>query len=172
MMGAMSKLIALIYADTNIPAEIYEEVRHLQSEGRLDLLDITEVEIKDNGKLKFERSMSLPIAGHTQGTFLPALIGLLFFNPQTSINDTVKKTLAEISLDPNFVHSIATEVSPRNSIMFLYLQDDVSPGTLSLIAQHGGRVLQMSLSGFQVERLESLFRGHHFDHQETILHSP
>lgn len=172
MICTMSKIIALVYADKSIPAEIYEEVRHLQSEGRLDLIDVTEVEIKDNGKLKFERSMSLPLVGHSEGTFLPSLIGLLFFNPQTSVNDTVKKTLAEIALDPGFVRSIATEVSPRNSIMFLYLQDDVSLGTLNLISQHGGRILQMSLSGFQEERLERLFRGHHFDHQETILHSP
>ncbi|WP_413290521.1 DUF1269 domain-containing protein [Bdellovibrio sp. HCB337] len=168
----MSKIIALVYADKSIPAEIYEEVRHLQSEGRLELIDVTEVEIKDNGKLKFERSMSSPIVGHTEGTFLPSLVGLLFFNPQHSVNDAVKKTLAEIAFDPNFVNSIATEVSPRNSVMFLYTQDDVSQGTLGLISQHGGRILQMSLSGFQEERLERLFRGHHFEHQETTMHSP
>lgn len=172
MMGGMSKLIALAYADKKIPAEIYEEVRRLQDEGRLDLIDVTEVEIKDNGKLKFERAMSLPLVGHSEGTFLPSLVGLLFFNPQNPVNDVVRRTLAEISMDPNFVRSISTEIAPRNSVLFLYLHGDVRPGTMNLISQHGGRILQMSLSGFQEERLEKLFRGHYFEPQETILHSP
>jgi len=169
----MSKLIALIYADASIPAEIYEQVHELQSDGHLDLIDITEVEIKDNGKLKFERAMSLPLVGHSEGTFLPSLVGILFFNPQQPVNDNVHRTLAEISLNPQFVKDILEKSSPRNSILFLYVQNDVSPHTLARITQHGGTLLQLPLSGAQVERLQNLFRGHHWtDSQETILHSP
>ena len=129
-----------------VSSKIYEEVRHLKDEGRIDLIDVTEVQIKDNGKLKFERAMSLPLVGHSEGVFLQALVGLLFFNPQQSVNDNVNKTMAEISLDPHFIKSISSEVSPRNSILFLYLRDNVSENILSLIARHGGRILQMTLA--------------------------
>lgn len=167
----MAKVIALIYADVNIPPEIYQEVRHLQGEGRLDLEDIAEVEIKDNGKLKFERSMSQPLVGHSEGLFLPALIGLLFFNPQHAVNDNVRKTLAEIALDPHFTESLSAESSPRNSILFLYLQGDVSDLALNQIAQHGGRILELSLSGFQEDKLQNLFHGHGLGgNPVTIIH--
>lgn len=169
----MSKLVALIYADVSIPAEIYAVVRHLKEEGRIDLIDVTEVQIKDNGKLKFERAMCRPLVGHSEGIFLPALVGLLFFNPQQSVNDNVHKTMAEISLDPHFIKSISSEVSPGNSILFLYLRDNVSENILSLIARHGGRILQMTLAGFQEEKLEKLFHGHGLgDTQNTVIHAP
>jgi len=169
----MSKLIALIYADAHIPAEIYEEVRRLQNEGRLDVLDVLEVEIKDNGKLKYEQAMSRPLVGHAEGLFLPALVGLLFFNPQQAVNDNVQKTMADISLDKNFIQALTAGALPRNSVLFLYLQNDTNEQTLNRISQHGGQLLQMSLSGSQEEKLEKLFHGHHLgDSQVTLIHSP
>lgn len=167
----MSKVVALIYADINIPPEIYHEVRRLKDEGRFDLVDVVEVEIKDNGKLKFERSMSQPLVGHSEGLFLPALVGLLFFNPQQATNDNVQKTLAEIALDPHFIENLSSEALPRNSILFLYFQGDVSPQSLDQIAQHGGQILELSLTGFQEEKLQRLFHGHGLgESQATLIH--
>ena len=169
----MSRLVALIYPDVSIPAETYGEINRLQVEGRLDVMDLTEVEIKQNGKLRFERAMTLPMVGHSEGLFLPALVGILFFNPQHTGNDNVQRTLADISLDQTFMKNLEANISPRYSILFLYLRDDVSPHALKLISQHGVKMLQLSLSSYQESKLEQLFRGHSLgDRESTVVHAP
>lgn len=171
----MSQVVALIYADINIPAEIYSEVRQLRSEGRIDLVDVTEVEIKDNGKLKFERAMSVPLVGKSDGLFLPAFVGLLFFGPKHTTRERVQRILNELSLSRSFAQRIVEESQPRNSVLFLYLKSNASPQTLARISQHGGALLQMPLSTLQEENLIQLFHGggaNFGDADQTILNSP
>jgi uncharacterized membrane protein len=155
----MSKIVALIYPDTSIPAETYAEVRRLQHAGGVDLIDVTEVEVKANGKLKFENAMTIPLVGSASGLFLPAFVGLIFFHPQPQANDKVQKTLQEISLNQNFIRVLSTEVFPRNSVLFLYLRNENTSLVTAAMLQYGGRTVDVSLSSGQEEKLNRLFRG-------------
>jgi uncharacterized membrane protein len=165
----MSKVIALIYADTKIPAEIYAEVHRLQSQGGIDLMDVTEVEVKDNGKLKFENAMTLPLTGSSSGLFLSAFVGLIFFHPHHMVNERVQKTLQEVSLDQNFIRVLTTEVPSRNSVLFLYVRNQNTSQVIAAMTQHGGRTVEISLSGGQEEKLRRLFHGQALpDSQHTM----
>ncbi|HEY8270915.1 MAG TPA: DUF1269 domain-containing protein [Pseudobdellovibrionaceae bacterium] len=155
----MSKVIALIYADKKIPAEIYAEAQRLQSQGRIDLIDVTEITVKDNGKIKFEQGMTLPLIGCSSGLFLPAFVGLIFFHPHYMANDNVQKMLQDISLDQNFIRVLSREVLPRNSVLFLYLRNQNTSQIAAAMTRHGGRVAEISLMAGQEEKLHRLFRG-------------
>jgi len=166
----MSKIVALIYTDTSIPAEIYAEVHRLQKTGSLDLIDVTEVEVKDNGKLKFEQAMTIPLVGSSNGLFLPAFIGLIFFHPHHIVNDKVQKTLQEISLDQNFISVMATEVAPKNSVLFLYVRNSRTDTVIKAMTEHGGRAVEMTLSGEQEDKLRHLFRGQTLPDPQYTMH--
>ncbi|MBS1972367.1 MAG: DUF1269 domain-containing protein [Bdellovibrionales bacterium] len=166
----MSKVIALIYADTQIPAEIYAEVRRMKNAGLVDLIDLTEVEVKDNGKIKFEQAMTVPLVGSTSGLFLPALIGIIFFHPQHPVNDTVQRTLQEISLDQNFISTMTTEVSPRNSVLFLHVRNNNTAPLIKAMTEHGGRAVEMSITGGQEDKLRHLFKGQALPDPQYTMH--
>ena len=155
----MSKVIALIYAEKDIPVQTYSEIHDLQKEGLLNLVDACEVEIKDNGKLKFERGSTSIVSGWSDGFFLPAFVGLLFFHPQHQVNDHVQKTLEEIALDKNFLRALHEVVSPRNSVLFLLVDGEPEKKAMSRISEHGGTLLEMTLSPGQLEKLQNIFRG-------------
>ncbi|MGZ3745600.1 MAG: DUF1269 domain-containing protein [Pseudobdellovibrionaceae bacterium] len=166
----MSKIIALIYANPRISPEIYTEVQHLQTQGRIDLIDVTEVVVKDNGKIKLEQAMTFPLIGSSPGIFLPAFVGLIFFHPHFVTNENVQKILQEISLDQNFISVLRTEVSPRNSVLFLYLRSQNTRQLTAAMTQHGGKPIEISLLREQEEKLHSLFRGRSLpDPQYTLL---
>ncbi len=166
----MSKVIALIYADTQIPAEIYTEVHRLKNAGFVDLIDITEVEVKDNGKIKFEQAMTVPLVGSTGGLFLPALIGIIFFHPRHLVNDTVQRTLQEISLDQNFIGTMTTDISPRNSVLFLYVRNSNTAPLIRAMTEHGGRAVEMSISAGQEDKLRHLFKGQALPDSQYTMH--
>lgn len=166
----MSKIIALIYADTKIPAEIYTEVRRQQNAGALDLIDVTEVEVKDNGKLKFEQAMTVPLVGSSNGLFLPAFIGLIFFHPHHMVNDKVQRVLQDISLDQNFISVMTTEVAPRNSVLFLHVRNQRTDSVIKAMTEHGGRAVEMNLSAAQEDKLRYLFRGQVLPDPQYTMH--
>lgn len=166
----MSKVVALIYADTKIPAEIYSEVHRLKNTGGLDLIDITEVEVKDNGKIKFEQAMTVPLVGSANGLFLPAFIGIIFFHPHHMVNDKVQRTLQEISLDQNFLSVMANEVAPRNSVLFLHVRNSRTEPLIRAMTEHGGRAIEMSLSSEQEDKLRHLFKGQQLPDPQYTMH--
>jgi len=166
----MSKIIALIYADTRIPAEIYAEVHRLKASGALDLIDVTEIEVKDNGKIKFEQAMTVPLIGGSSGLFLPAFIGIIFFHPQRLVNDKVQKILQEISLDQNFLNVMEREVAPRNSILFLHIRNSRTEPLIKAMTEHGGRAVEMNLSNEQEDKLYHLFKGQPLPDPQYTMH--
>lgn len=166
----MSKIIAYIYAEPSVPAEVYSEVHRLQNKGWLDLLDVTEVEVRDNGKLKFEQAMTIPLLGSSSGLFLPALIGLIFFQNHRVANEQVQKALNEINLDQNFMTVLETEVAPRNSILFLHVGNERTDVLLRAMTEHGGRAVAMSLSARQEEMLQRLFKGQSLRDPQFSMH--
>lgn len=155
----MSKIVAAIQGRAQIPAEMYAEIQRLQSRGKIDLIDVTEIAIKDNGKIKFENAMTFPLLGSAPGHFLSAFVGLIFFHPHYMVNDRVQKVLQEISLDQNFISTLTSEALSRNSVLFLYLRNQNTSPLVSAMTQYGGRVVEMSLLGGQEEKLKRLFRG-------------
>ena len=166
----MSKVIALIYADTKIPSEIYAEVHRLQSAGSLDLIDVTEVEVKDNGKLKFEQAMTVPLVGSSNGLFLPVFIGLIFFHPHHMVNDKVQRALQDISLDQNFISVMTTEVAPRNSVLFLHVRNQRTDSVIRALTEHGGRAVEINLTSLQEDKLRYLFRGQALPDPQYTMH--
>lgn len=166
----MSKIIAYLYADASIPAEVYNEVHRLQVIGALDLIDVTEVEVKDNGKLKFETAMTVPLVGSSSGLFLPALVGLIFFHPHHMVNDKVQSALKEIALDQNFLSFMQTEVAPRNSILFLQIRGNRTDQVEKAMQEHGGRTIEMELTDEQEDKLRHLFKGQNLPDPQYTMH--
>lgn len=166
----MTKIVALIYADSRIPAEIYSEVHRMQSAGALDLIDVTEVEIKDNGKLKFEQDMAIPLLGSSNGLFLPAFIGLIFFHPHHMANARVQDALQDISLDPQFISVMTREVAPRNSILFLHVRNQRTEPVIRAMTEHGGRAVEITLTDRQEDMLRRLFKGQSLPDPQFSLH--
>lgn len=149
----MSKVVALIFTDPQVPVDAYAEVQSLQNRGAIGLMDIAEVEVKDNGKLKFEHGMVLPIMGREQGLFLPAFIGLIFFHSSQQGSHRVQRSLLDISLDSDFIRGLQEEAQPRRSVLFLHLRGE------SLKLRSEARRLEVSLSLLQEEKLRRLFHG-------------
>jgi uncharacterized membrane protein len=155
----MSKVIALIHPEKPIPQKIYDEVELLKDQEVLELLDICEVEVKANGKIRFEESRQDPSSGGKHALFLPAFVGLIFFHSDRALHEPVRKILAALKLDTDFVKVVTTEVSAQDAILFLLLRQADGEKVISSLSRYGGHGVELSLSDAQEESLRSLFRG-------------
>lgn len=152
-----STIIALVFTKTEISNQIYEGIHRLHNDGAIEVLDVCEFDIKDNGKIRFERAMTLPLIGATDGLFLEALVGLLFFHAPHS--HTVERTIAELELDLNFIESLTQKALPGSSALFIHVKNSPDLSELQNLAEDSQQLFSMTLTPEQQAKLEILFHG-------------
>lgn len=157
MSNENSTIIAFLFSHAELSSEIYEGIHRLHNDGGLQVKDVCEFEVKENGKLKFERAMLLPLLGSGDEIFLEAFAGLLYFHAPHS--ETVKRAIEEMNLDLNFVESIREASAPGTSVLFVRAEGRVEEKAVQKLGLRADRVLMMSLSQEQESKLEILFHG-------------
>lgn len=160
----MSTIIAIVYPDKEAAEEVYETVNRLQSMGLLDLIDACVAEKKENGKVKLEQAFNLPLIGAANGIFLGALVGLFFMVPGIgavagAIAGSLSGALTDVGLSDKFMKELSSDVSPGDTVLFLYVRDATVDRAVPEIGRHGGRILYTSLSTEQEKKLQELFSG-------------
>jgi uncharacterized membrane protein len=156
-MPSSSKLYAFVFSDSQVPADVYEQIHRWHNQGTIDVQDVSEFEIKENGKIKFERAMTLPLLGATDGYFLEALVGLIFFQAPHSKN--VERAIAELRLDKAFIQGLLESAVPGATLLFLRVDAASDESVLRNLAAGATGFFKMSLAPEQESKLELLFHG-------------
>jgi uncharacterized membrane protein len=157
MSSENSTIIAFLFSKTKISNEVYESIHRLHNGGAMEVLDVCEFAVKDNGKIKFEQAMTLPLIGSGDEIFLEAFVGLIFFNAPH--NDNVARAIRELHLENEFIHSVTEAAVPGSTVLFVHVKDQPDRTLLQNLAPQADRIVTIPLTLEQITKLEILFHG-------------
>jgi uncharacterized membrane protein len=95
--------------------------------------------------------------GATDGYFLEALVGLIFFQAPHSKN--VERAIAELRLDKAFIQGLLESAVPGATLLFLRVDAASDESVLRNLAAGATGFFKMSLAPEQESKLELLFHG-------------
>ena len=142
----MAKVIALIHPKRDTIDLALQQIPLLQMDQAIVLRDICLVEVKPQSKIRFEQRLSSSLVEASDGKFLPAYVGLLFFPVQKRISQTVFKTLDRLTVDPEFVEELRRSALPGKHVLFLMCEDGDTSQAHELLKGFGGRLLETGLT--------------------------
>lgn len=156
-MAVASSIFAFVFSKGGVSEGFYEDIHRLHNDGSIEVLDVSEFDIKENGKIKFERAMTLPLIGAADGFFLEAFVGLVFFHAHDSSN--VLRAIHEIKLDENFIRDLIAKGQPGSSVLFVHVKEDPDLSVFDGLISDSVQGLKIRLSREQESKLEILFHG-------------
>lgn len=168
----MSELVVVGFDTPQEADRALNELQRLQREYLVDLEDAV-VAISDaQGKVRLKQSVDLVGVGAASGGLWGAmwgtLVGLLFLNPLIGAAagaafgagaGALSGKLADYGIDDNFIRSIADQLRPNTSALFLLVRKVQPERVLSELSQFRGRVIRSSLSPEQETRLQAALSG-------------
>jgi uncharacterized membrane protein len=156
----MAELVAIVYPKEEIASKVMEKLKELTKLYLIELEDAVYVTKNKDGEVKLHQSIDLTGAGAVGGAFWGMLIGLLFFMPLGgmiigAIAGAIGGKLADFGIEDDFAKSLANEMSPGSSAVFMLVRkvtlDKVEPE----LAKFGGKLLHTSLSKEMEEKLQA-----------------
>lgn len=147
----MANLVAIVYPDLHRAAEVMATLRRLQHEYLIDLEDACVVVKDEAGNVKLHQAVNLTATGAVSGALWGTVIGLLFFNPLlgTAIgaaSGALAGKLSDFGIDDDFIKSLATEMQPSSSAIFMLVRRATVDRVEPELAKFGGKILRTSLS--------------------------
>ncbi len=156
----MADLVVIEYDDMHQAEEVRLKLLKLQREYLVDLEDAV-VAIKDeNGKVKLNQIHDLTTAGAVRGSFLGALIGLIFLNPLLGMaagaaGGAIDGALSDVGINNKFMKDLASNFDNGSSALFVLVREATPDKVLAELEGSGGKVLQTSLTHEQEEKLQA-----------------
>ena len=160
----MSDLVAIAYDDVAAAQGTTETLAKLAKEQNIALDDVVIVEHKQDGKVKLHQSAHLAALGAAGGAVWGGLIGLLFLQPLLGMavgaaSGAAGGALTDTGVDDSFMKELGQKLPPGGAALFVLFSKVTPDKVLPEIAEHGGHVLQTSLSSEQEEALEAALEG-------------
>lgn len=154
----MSDLIAIAYEDLDHATQVSRTIGELQKSHVVELVDSVIVERRDNGKIKLHQSRPLATMGAASGALWGGLIGLLFMVPLLGVAiggaaGAAGGALSDYGIEDDFMREIGERLQPGNAALFLLVAKSTPDKLIPKLAQHGGHVMQTSLSDEAEEHL-------------------
>lgn len=156
----MSNLVVVEYPDEYRAAEVFAQLRRLNSEYLLDLEDACYVTKDARGKLKLHQNTSLAGAGAAWGGMWGVLIGLLFFVPflglaiGAGLGVLAGRNLKDFGIDNKFAKQLTSTLTPNSSAIFMLVRRSTPDKVVPELAKFGGTILQTSLPQETEEKLQ------------------
>ena len=156
----MSTLVAIAYPDAATAEQVRAELVGATKEHLITLEDAVVVEHRPDGKIKLHQGMSLTGAGAAGGALWGGLIGLLFLAPLFGMaigaaSGAAAGKFADVGVDDSFMKTLAAKLPPGGAALIALGSSSGTGKVLDRVAQHGGEVIQTSLSTDDEERLQA-----------------
>jgi len=160
----MATLVAIAYPDKDRAQEVRSVLSRLQRQYLVDLVDAVVVTRDDKGKVHLNQSVPLVGISAANGALWGMLIGLLFFSPIVGAAigagwGAIAGKLSDYGIDDNFMRTLAEQLQPNTSALFVLARGGVPDRVLPEIAKYGGTVIQTSLPQETEEQLRVALSG-------------
>jgi uncharacterized membrane protein len=157
-----STILVLMYPEENIADEVMAKVHELQGQNWMELEDACVVVKDELGKIKIHQSYNLPLVAATGGALLGSIIGMIFLVPYIgaavgAAAGVLGGLLADIGIDDDFMKTIALELGPKSSALFLLVKSVNLEKVVPELAAFDGTVLHTSFSEKQEIELIKMF---------------
>jgi uncharacterized membrane protein len=155
----MSDLIAVAYDDRETAERVRDELARMTREHVIEIADAVVVTRDEKGKVKLHQTVNPAGAGAAGGALWGGLIGLIFLAPLlgAAVGAAVggaTGALTDLGVDDNFMRELGRGL-PEGGAALIVLVRKVTPDkVLPRISEHGGRVIQSSLSAEAEEKLQ------------------
>ncbi|MCF6467809.1 DUF1269 domain-containing protein [Nonomuraea sp. MG754425] len=156
----MSNLIAIAYPDVDTAMTVRDRLAQMQKENLITLEDAAVVERKQDGRIKLHQATSMAGRGAAGGALWGGLIGMLFFMPLLGMalgaaGGAAGGALTDAGVDDDFMRELATKLEPGTAALFLLVVRSTPDKVIPQIAEHGGHIIQTSLSREEEEQLRA-----------------
>ncbi|HEY4546443.1 MAG TPA: DUF1269 domain-containing protein [Pedomonas sp.] len=169
----MAELVAIGFDTQEEADRVLTELHRLQKEYLIDLNDAVVAVRSDDGKVRLKQSVGTvglgAASGGLSGIFWGTLVGLLFLNPLAGLalggaigagTGALAGALTDYGIDDNFIRSLAENMPPGSSALFILVRKVQPEKVLQEISKFNGRVLRTSLSPEQEQRLGEALSSH------------
>ncbi|HEY6631792.1 MAG TPA: DUF1269 domain-containing protein [Rhizobiaceae bacterium] len=163
----MSDLIAIAFDDPQEADRVLTELNRLKQEYLIDLSDAVVVIRQADGKVHLKQSVNLvgtgAASGGLSGAVWGTLVGLLFLNPLAGFAigglagagaGALSGSLLDYGIDDKFIRSLAENLKPDSSALFLLVRKVQPEKVLAELSQFKGHVIRTSLSPEQEAKLQ------------------
>ena len=168
----MSDLVAIAFDKPEEADRVLTELVRLKKEYLIDLEDAVVVIRQPDGVVNLKQSVNLlgigAATGGLRGALWGTLVGLLFLNPLAGIAvgghvgagaGALSGSLIDYGIDDNFIRSMAQDLKPDSSALFLLVRKAQPERVLAELSHFRGHVLRTSLSSEQEARLQAALSG-------------
>lgn len=160
----MSKLIIVSYDNETKAEEVRLKFLQMQKEYVVNIQDAVVVVKNQDGKVKLQQMINLPILGASSGGFWGLLIGILFLHPLLGVAvgaaaGAVSGALSDVGIDDKFMKNLAASFKPGTSALCILVSNPTMDKMLDELRGTGGTVLQTSLSHENEARLQAVLDG-------------
>src|SRR5215467_6394920 len=168
----MSDLVAIAFDKPEEADHVLTELVRLKKEYLIDLEDAVVVIRQPDGVVNLKQSVNLlgigAATGGIRGALWGTLVGLLFLNPLVGFAvgglvgagaGALSGSLIDYGIDDNFIRSLAQDLKPDSSALFLLVRKVQPERVLAELSHFRGHVLRTSLSSDQEARLQAALSG-------------
>ena len=154
----MSDLIAVAYPDRETADEVRKELFALSKEHVIALDDAVVITRDEKGKVKLHQTLNPAGAGAAGGALWGGLIGLIFLAPLLgaaigAAAGGAAGAVTDLGVDDNFMKELGAKLPEQGAALIVLVRESTPDKVLPRISQHGGHVIQTSLSTEAEERL-------------------
>jgi uncharacterized membrane protein len=155
----MSDLIAVAYPDRTTAENVRNELGRLTREHVIEIEDAVVATREADGRVKLHQAVNPAGAGAAGGALWGGLIGLIFLAPLLGAAigaglGAASGALTDLGIEDNLMRDLGQNL-PEGGAALIVLVRQVTPDkVIPRISQHGGKVLQSSLSNEAEERLQ------------------
>jgi uncharacterized membrane protein len=160
----MSDLIAVAYPDKETAETVRQTLARLTAEHVIELADAVVVTREQDGRVKLHQAHRPAAAGAAGGALWGGVIGLLFLAPLFGMAigaaaGGAAGAATDVGVDDGFMKSLGDELTPGSAALVVLVTRSTPDKVLPQIQQHGGTVMQTSLSEEGEARLREALEG-------------
>ena len=154
----MSDLIAVAYPDRETADQVRKELFALSKEHVIALDDAVVISRDEKGKVKLHQTLNPAGAGAAGGALWGGLIGLIFLAPLLgaaigAAAGGAAGAVTDLGVDDKFMKELGAKLPEDGAALIVLVRESTPDKVLPRISQHGGHVIQTSLSTEAEERL-------------------
>jgi uncharacterized membrane protein len=165
----VSDLVTIGYPDAATARQVLHALDRLQVESAIDVQDAVIVERLPDGQVDVHPWIHQAVLETAASALFGGLIGTLLLAPLLGVAlgaaaGATRAALQDLGIPDDFIEQLGRSL-PAGGVAIILLADVTQPETvLATLAQHGGRVVQSSLTTEAEQRLRRAVQGGASDH--------
>ncbi len=166
----MSDLYAIGYPTTSAAEQVLQDLSGLRAQNLIQIDDAVIVERRDDGKVKLHQPSNAG-RGAAGGALWGGLIGLLFFVPLLGMAmgagmGAIAGSASDTGVDDAFMRNLGDQLQPGTAALVLLVRSVTEDKVFDqLHGQHGGHLIQTSLSKADEDRVRAAAEQARMAHQ-------